>query len=78
MKSDQTVIRLAVLIVPLGFLAVEAGIFWLGTGSTCPFDILRGETVLIRRHDIDCHDYQHDRDYSWRRDSEEYSRLIYR
>ncbi|MBL8079892.1 MAG: hypothetical protein JNM55_18130 [Anaerolineales bacterium] len=52
MKSNQIVIRLAILIVPLALLAAGAGVFWQGTGTAYPFDTLRGETVLIRGHGL--------------------------
>ncbi len=52
MKSNNTVIRLAILIVPLALIAAAAGIFWQGTGEPYPFTTLRGETVMIRGHGL--------------------------
>lgn len=52
MKSNNIVIRLALIIIPLAFLAAGAGIFWQGTGEPYPFKTLRGETVLIRGHGL--------------------------
>ena len=46
MKSNNIVIRLAAIITPLALFA--AGVFWQGKGKACPFETLRGETVMIR------------------------------
>ena len=56
MKSINTIVRLAVFIIPLALLAAGAGVFWQGTGEPYPFDTLRGETVMIRGHGL----YQYD------------------
>jgi hypothetical protein len=52
MKSNNIVIRLAVLIIPLALIAVSVGLFWQGTGESYPFSTLRGETVMIRGHGL--------------------------
>jgi hypothetical protein len=52
MKSNNLVIRLALLIIPLALIAAAAGIFWQGTGEPYPFTTLRGETVMIRGHGL--------------------------
>lgn len=52
MKSNNIVIRLALIIVPLALLAAGAGVFWQGTGESYPFETLRGETVMIRGHGL--------------------------
>jgi hypothetical protein len=48
MKPNNTVLRLALIIVPLAMLAAGAGLFWQGTGEPYPFETLRRETVMIR------------------------------
>ena len=48
MKSNNIVIRLAAIITPLALFAAGAGVFWQGKGKACPFETLRGETVMIR------------------------------
>ena len=52
MKSNNIVIRLAVLIIPLALIVASAGVFWQGAGEPYPFSTLRGETVMIRGHGI--------------------------
>jgi len=52
MKSNNTIIRLALLIIPLALIAAGAGVFWQGTGESYPFETLRGETVMIRGHGL--------------------------
>ena len=52
MKSNNIVIRLALIIIPLALLAAGAGIFWQGTGEPYPFETLRGERVMIRGHGL--------------------------
>ncbi len=52
MKSNNIVIRLALIIIPLALLAAGAGVFWQGAGESYPFETLRGETVMIRGHGL--------------------------
>jgi len=52
MKSNNIVIRLALIIIPLALLAAAAGVFWQGTGEPYPFETLRGERVMIRGHGL--------------------------
>ena len=52
MKPDTSVIRLALIIIPLALSAAGAGVFWQGSGEPYPFDTLRGETVMIRGHGL--------------------------
>ena len=52
MKSNNIVIRLALIIIPLALLAAGTGVFWQGTGEPYPFETLRGETVIIRGHGL--------------------------
>ena len=52
MKTNNIVIRLALIIIPLALLAAGAGVFWQGTGEPYPFETLRGETVMIRGHGL--------------------------
>jgi hypothetical protein len=52
MKSNNIVIRLTLLIIPLALIAAAAGVFWQGTGEPYPFTTLRGETVMIRGHGL--------------------------
>ncbi len=52
MKATHIVVRLALIIIPLGILAAGAGVFWQGTGEPYPFNTLRGETVMIRGHGL--------------------------
>jgi len=52
MKSNNIVIRLALLIIPLALIAAGTGVFWQGTGESYPFTTLRGETVMIRGHGL--------------------------
>jgi len=52
MKSNNIVIRLALIIIPLALLAAGAGVFWQGTGDPYLFHTLRGEDVLIRGHGL--------------------------
>jgi hypothetical protein len=51
-KPSSTVIRLAILLIPLAMLAAGAGVFWQGSGEPYPFDTLRSETVMIRGHGL--------------------------
>lgn len=46
--GTNTIIRLALLIIPLAILAAGMGVFGQGSGQAFPFNTLRGETVLIR------------------------------
>lgn len=52
MKSNNTIIRLALLIIPLALIAAGAGVFWQGTGESYPFETLRGEAVMIRGYGL--------------------------
>jgi hypothetical protein len=52
MKTNNIVIRLAILIIPLALLAAGAGVFWQGTGASYSFNTLRGETVMIQGHGL--------------------------
>lgn len=52
MKPNTSVIRLALIIIPLALSAAGAGVFWQGSGEPYPFDTLRGETVMIRGHGL--------------------------
>lgn len=52
MKNNPTIIRLALLIIPLALFAAGMGVFWQGSGAAYPFATLRGETVMIRGHGI--------------------------
>ncbi len=52
MKNTTTILRLALLIIPLALIAAAAGVFWQGSGASYPFQTLRGETVLIRGHGL--------------------------
>jgi hypothetical protein len=52
MKSNNIVITLAVVIIPLALIAASAGVFWQGAGEPYPFPTLRGETVTIRGHGL--------------------------
>ena len=56
MKTNNIVLRLATLIIPLAILAASAGLFWQGSGEPYLFDTLRGETVMMRGHGL----YQYD------------------
>jgi hypothetical protein len=51
-KTNNIVILLATIIIPLALLAAGAGVYWQGTGESYPFDTLRGETVMIRGHGL--------------------------
>lgn len=52
MKSNNIVIRLALVIIPLALIAASAGVFLQGTGESYPFTTLRGETVMIRGYGL--------------------------
>ena len=52
MKTDKTILFLALVIIPLALLAAGAGVFWQGSGAAFPFSTLRGETVMIRGHGL--------------------------
>lgn len=52
MKPNNTVIRIALLIIPLALIAAGAGVFWQGAGESYPFATLRGETVMIRGYGL--------------------------
>lgn len=52
MTTNKTIIRLALLIIPLALIAAGTGVFWQGTGSSYTFNTLRGETVSIRGHGL--------------------------
>jgi hypothetical protein len=56
MKNNTTIIRLALIIIPLALIAAAAGIFWQGSGAAYPFQTLRGETVQIRGHGLYAYD----------------------
>jgi hypothetical protein len=56
MKSNTTIIRIALFIIPLALIAAAAGVFWQGIGEAYPFATLRGEWVMIRGHGL----YQYD------------------
>lgn len=56
MKSNRIIIRLALLIVPLAFIAAGAGIFWQGAGQPYAFKTLHSESVLIRGHGLYAYD----------------------
>ena len=51
-KSNNIVIPLAIIIIPLALLAAGMGVFWQGTGEPYLFKTLRGETVMIRGHGL--------------------------
>lgn len=52
MKTNKTILILALVIIPLALLAAGAGVFWQGSGAAFPFSTLRGETVIIRGHGL--------------------------
>ena len=52
MKTSSTILRLAILIIPLAILAAGAGVFWQGSGAPFPFETLRGESVMIQGHGL--------------------------
>lgn len=52
MKPNPSLIRIALLILPLALIAASAGVFWQGEGEPFPFTTLRGETVMIRGHGL--------------------------
>lgn len=52
MKTNNIVICLALIIIPLALVAASMGLFWRGSGDPYPFATLRGETVMIRGHGL--------------------------
>ncbi len=56
MKYNRILLRLALLIIPLAFIAAATGVFWQGSGESYPFQTLRGETVQIRGHGLYAYD----------------------
>ena len=52
MKTNKTILILALVIIPLALLAAGAGVIWQGSGAAFPFSTLRGETVMIRGHGL--------------------------
>jgi hypothetical protein len=52
MKTNNIVMRLALLIIPLALLAAGAGVFAQGSGQAYPFETLRGEKVMVQGHGL--------------------------
>ena len=52
MKTNKTILILALVVIPLALLAAGTGVFWQGSGAAFPFSTLRGETVMIRGHGL--------------------------